>query len=95
MLNRKAIRQKMNKKISKITNHVIILAAALGLVLSPTVVLANPEASSRRHHTQVVRHPARQTVQFQGREASMTDWDHDADRFYTPTWSPNFDNLIH
>jgi hypothetical protein len=85
----------MNKKISKITKRAIILAAALGLVLSPTVVLANPEASSRLHHTQVVRHPARQTVQFQGRAASTTDWDHDADGFYTPTWSPNFDNLIH
>ena len=85
----------MSKKIVKITNRAILLAAALGLVFSPTVDLANPAANSRRHHTQVVRHPARQTVQFQGQKASTTDWDHDADGFYTPTWSPNFDNLIH
>src|ERR1700758_1332153 len=38
---------------------------------------------------------AKQTVQFQEQEASTPDWDHDADGFYTPTWSPNLDNLIH
>jgi len=85
----------MSIRMSKVTNRALILAAALGLVLSPTLDLANSAANSRRHHTQVVRHPAPQTVQFLEREASTPDWDHDANGFYRPTWSPNFDNLIH
>jgi hypothetical protein len=50
---RKASR-KMSIRMSKVTNCAIILAAALGLVLSPTVDPANPAANSRRNHTQVV-----------------------------------------
>jgi len=80
--------------MSKVTNRALILAAALGLVLSPTVDLANPAANSRRHHTQVVRHSARQTVQFQ-EQASTPDWAYDADGFYTPARSPGFNELIH
>jgi hypothetical protein len=81
--------------MSKVRNHAIILAAALGLVLSPTVDLANPAANGRRHHTQVVRYPARQSVQFQEQEASTPDRAYDADGFYAPARSPGFNELIH
>ena len=43
------------------------------IVLSPTVDLANPAANSRGHHTQVVRHPAPQTAQFQEQEDLVYD----------------------
>jgi hypothetical protein len=85
----------MNIWMSKVTSRAIILVAALGLILSPTVDLANPAANNKRHHTQVVRHPARQTVQFQEQEASTPDWAYDADGFYTPTRSPGFNELLH
>jgi len=65
------------------------------IVLSPTVDLANPAANSRGHHTQVVRHPASQTVQFQEQRASTPDWAYDADGFYTPARSPGFNELLH
>ena len=81
--------------MSKVTNRAIILVAALGLVVSPIVGLANPAANSGRHHTQVVRHPARKTVQFQEQEASTPDSAYDADGFYTPARSPGFNELIH
>ena len=84
----------MSIRISKVTHRAIILIAVLGLVLSPTVDLANPAANSRRHHTQVVRHPARQAVQFQ-EQASTPDWAYDADGFYTPARSPGFNGVIH
>ena len=87
--------RKMSIRISKVPHRAIILVAALGLVLSPTVDLANPAANSRRHHTQVVRHPARQTVRFQEQEASTPDWAYDADGFYASARSPGFNELIH
>jgi len=79
----------MSIRMSKLINRAIILAAALGLVLSPTVGLADRTANSGRHHTQVVRHSARRTVQFQD------DCAYDADGFYTPARSPGFNELIH
>jgi hypothetical protein len=84
----------MSITMSKVTNRALILGAALGLVLSPTVGLANSAANSRRHHTQVLRYPAPQTVQFQEQEASTPDWAYDADGFYTPARSPGFNELI-
>ena len=85
----------MNIRMSKVTSRAIILAAMLGLVLSPTVDLANPAANSRRYHRQVVGHAARQTVQFQEQKGSTPDWAYDGDGFYTPTRSPGFNELIH
>ena len=84
---------KMINRFSKLTNPALILAAALGLVLSPAVSMANPAAKSKHHHTQAVHHPTGQTVQFQGQEASRPDWDHDADGFYTPSRSPGRNEL--
>jgi len=44
---------------------VVIAAASLALVLSPSAGLANTPAKSKAHQTQVGRQPVRQTVHFQ------------------------------
>jgi hypothetical protein len=44
---------------------VVIAAASLAFVLSPTVGLANTPAKSKAHQAKVVRQPVRQTVHFQ------------------------------
>ena len=47
------------------TMTVVIAAASLAFVLSPTVGLANTPAKSKAHQAKVVRQPVRQTVHFQ------------------------------
>jgi hypothetical protein len=47
------------------TMTVLIAAASLAFVLSPTVGLANTPAKSKAHQTQVVRQPVRKAVNFQ------------------------------
>jgi hypothetical protein len=81
------------KNILGIVTVFLVFVTAV-IVLSPTADLANPAADSRGHHTQVIRHPARQTVQFQ-EQVSTPDWAYDADGFYTPARSPGFNELIH
>jgi hypothetical protein len=46
------------------TMTVVIAAASLAFVLSPTVGLANTPAKSKAHQTEVVRQPVRQSVYF-------------------------------
>ena len=75
----------MTKGFSKLTTPVVITATRTGTGLSPTVGLARTSAK-------VVHQLARQTVQPQ---KSATDWDHDADGFYTPTRSPGWNALNH
>jgi hypothetical protein len=53
----------MIKRFSKLTAPVIIAAASLALVLSPSVGLANTPAK-KAHQTQVVRQPVRRSVYF-------------------------------
>jgi hypothetical protein len=86
-------RKKMFKKVSKLAGPAVILVA-LGMMFSPIVTMANPAAIAKRYHTQVVHHPARHAVQFQGQQAAAPDWDYDADGFYTPTRSPGWNDLI-
>lgn len=83
----------MIKRVSTLTNLAVILAAALGLILSPTLGMASSAAIAKRHYTQVM--PGRQTVHFQEQQHVSPDWDHDADGFYTPTRSPGWNDLIH
>ena len=52
-------------KTNKVTLPLVIAAASLAFVLSPTVGLANTPAKSKAHQTQVVRQPVRKTVNFQ------------------------------
>jgi hypothetical protein len=52
-------------KTNKMTLPLVIAAASLAFVLSPTVGLANTPAKSKAHQTQVVRQPVRKTVNFQ------------------------------
>jgi hypothetical protein len=47
------------------TMTMVIAAASLAFVLSPTVGLANTPAKSKAHQTQVVRQPVRKAVNFQ------------------------------
>jgi hypothetical protein len=51
------------------TMTVVIAAASLAFVLSPTVGLANTPAKSKAHQTQVVRQPVRKAVHFQTQAA--------------------------
>jgi hypothetical protein len=51
------------------TMTVVIAAASLAFVLSPTVGLANTPAKSKAHQTQVVRQPVRKAVNFQTKAA--------------------------
>jgi hypothetical protein len=44
---------------------VVIAAASLAFVLSPSVGLANTPPKSKAHQTQVVRQPVRKTVNFE------------------------------
>jgi hypothetical protein len=53
----------MIKRFSKLTTPVVIAAASLAFVLSPSVGLANTPAK-KAHQTQVVRQPVRKTVNF-------------------------------
>ncbi len=46
------------------TMTVVIAAASLTFVLSPSVGLANTPAKSKAHQTQVVRQPVRKVVNF-------------------------------
>jgi hypothetical protein len=55
----------MIKRFSKLAAPVVIAAASLAFVLSPSVSLANTPARSKAHHTQVVHQAVRQTVHFQ------------------------------
>jgi hypothetical protein len=83
----------MTKRFSKLTSSAVIVATALGLVLSPVAGLANTPTKTKRHHTQVVQQPTRPTVQFQG-ETPAQAWD-DNDGFYAPPRSPGFNELNH
>ena len=51
-------------KTNKMTLPLVIAAASLAFVLSPTVGLANTPAKSKAHQTQVVRQPVRKVVNF-------------------------------
>ena len=93
--NEKERQNTMIKRVAELTNPAVILAAALGIILSPTVSMADPEARTNQHHTPVVRHQARRTVQFQGQLRSTPDRGDDAGGFYTPPRSPNVDDLLH
>jgi hypothetical protein len=85
----------MIKRVAKLTKPAVILAVALGTILSPTVSTANPPAKAGHHHTQVVHQSARQTVHFQSQQRLTTDPGNNADDFYNPPRSPNFDELLH
>jgi hypothetical protein len=78
---------------SKLTKGTLVQAAVLALVISPTLALANTPHRAKGTEQHIVRHPARQAVQFQGQK-SQADWDHDEDGFYRPTRSPGFDDLF-
>jgi hypothetical protein len=78
---------------SKLTKGTIVQAAALALIISPTLGLANTPHKTKGTERNVVRHPASQAVQFQGQK-SEADWDHDEDGFYRPTRSPGFNDLF-
>jgi hypothetical protein len=51
-------------KTNKMILPLVIAAASLAFVLSPSVGLANTPARTMAHETQVVRHPVRQSVYF-------------------------------
>jgi hypothetical protein len=51
------------------TMTVVIAAASLAFVLSPSVGLANTPAKSKAHQAEVVRQPVRQAVHFQNSAA--------------------------
>jgi hypothetical protein len=55
----------MIKRFSKLTTPVMIAAASLAFVLSPSVGLANTSAKSEAHQAKVVRQPVRKAVNFQ------------------------------
>jgi len=55
----------MIKRFSQLTTPVVIAAASLAFVLSPSVGLANTPTKSKAHQAKVVRHPVRQAVHFQ------------------------------
>ena len=78
----------MIKLFAKLITPAAGLAAALALVVSPTVSLANTPAKEKVHH------PIRQIVHFQSQETAA-DWDHDADGFYHPTRSPGWNAINH
>ncbi len=54
----------MIKRFSKLTTPVVIAAASLAFVLSPSVGLANTPAKSKAHHAKVMRQPVRRSVYF-------------------------------
>jgi hypothetical protein len=55
----------MIKRVSKLATPVVMAAASLAFVLSPSIGLANPPAKSKAHPAEVVRQPVRRTVHFQ------------------------------
>ena len=59
--NEKERQNTVIKRVAELTNPAAILAATLGMILSPTVSMANPEARTNQHHTPVVGHLARRT----------------------------------
>jgi short subunit fatty acids transporter len=61
---RKEVKSTMIKRFSKLTMPVVIAAAALAFVLSPSVGLANTAARTMAQQTQVLRQPVRQSVYF-------------------------------
>jgi hypothetical protein len=75
----------MTKRFTKLTSPMVIAAATLVLVLSPTAGWAYPSPN-------VAHQLTRQIVQPQ---KSAADWDHDAYGFYTPTRSPGWNALNH
>jgi hypothetical protein len=79
----------MNKSwLSKLTGQAAIPAVVIALAISPAVGLANPPSKAKGTVTHIVRHPARQSVQFQGKTPARA-WDNN-DGFYTPPRSPGF-----
>jgi hypothetical protein len=78
--------------LSKVTSQAVIPAAVIALAISPSVGLANPPSKAKGAVTHIVRHPARQAVQFQGKTPAAT-WE-DNDGFYTPPRSPGFHDLF-
>jgi di/tricarboxylate transporter len=54
----------MIKRFSKLTMPVVIAAASLAFLLSPSVSLANTTARTMAHQTQGVRRLVRQSVYF-------------------------------
>ena len=54
----------MIKRFSKLTTPLVIAAASLAFVLSPTVGLANTPARTLAQQAQVLRQPVRQSVYF-------------------------------
>jgi hypothetical protein len=60
---RKEVKE-MIKRFSKLTTPLVIAAASLAFVLSPSVGLANAPAKSKAHHAEVVRQPVRHSVYF-------------------------------
>jgi hypothetical protein len=54
----------MINRFSKLTTPVVIAAASLAFILSPTVGLANTPAKSKAHQAEVVRQPVHQSVYF-------------------------------
>jgi hypothetical protein len=65
--------KKMIKRVSKLAAPVVIAAASLAFVLSPSIGLANQPAKSKAHHAQVVRHPVRKNVYFQAPAVQTED----------------------
>jgi hypothetical protein len=55
----------MIKRFSKLAKPVVIAAASLAFVLSPSVGLANTPAKSKADQAKVVRQPVRQAIHFQ------------------------------
>ncbi len=79
----------MNKSwLSKLTSKAVIPAAVIALAISPSVGLANPPSKAKGAVTHIVRHPARQAVQFRQKTPTAA-WD-DNDGFYTTPRSPGF-----
>jgi hypothetical protein len=54
----------MIKRFSKLATPVVIAAASVAFVLSPTVGLANTPARTMAEKTEVLRQPVRQSVFF-------------------------------
>jgi hypothetical protein len=57
--------KEMIKMFSKLTRPVVIAAASLAFMLSPSAGFANTPAESKAHQAKVVRQPVRQAVHFQ------------------------------
>jgi hypothetical protein len=60
-------------KTNTMTHGLVIAAASLAFVLTPSVGLANTPARTLAHETQVVRQPARKNVYFHTPAAKTED----------------------